>query len=286
VTSVHAPLTILMAGLGAVFAAALIPLALARAPQRLHRTNVSGRKVPAVLGIAVVIAGATTSLTVAALDYAHWDAASAERVTLSVLLLVVVAGGGGLLDDLRGNEASQGFRGHLAAAAQGRLTGGLIKVVLVGVAGLGAGLLAGSGFRFVVECAAAVALSANLVNLLDRAPGRAAKVSLVAAVPLVILAPGAWSVAAAGTLGATATSLPFDLAERGMLGDAGSNAIGAVLGLGLALAASEVALVVALVMLAVLNLASERWSFSEVIERNKPLALLDSWGRRRQNNAK
>jgi UDP-N-acetylmuramyl pentapeptide phosphotransferase/UDP-N-acetylglucosamine-1-phosphate transferase len=71
-----------------------------------------------------------------------------------------------------------------------------------------------------------------------------------------------------------------------MLGDAGSNAIGAVLGVGLALAASEVVLVIAIVALAALNLASEKWSFSRVIERTKPLSVIDSLGRRRQKDLK
>jgi UDP-GlcNAc:undecaprenyl-phosphate/decaprenyl-phosphate GlcNAc-1-phosphate transferase len=285
-TAVHGPLALLMAGVGVVVAAVLIPVVLARPPQRLQRKNISGRTVPAVLGIPIVAASATGCLVVAALDYAHWDAASAERVTLSVLLLVLVAGTAGLIDDVMENESSRGFRGHLAAARKGRLTGGLIKLVLVGVAGLGAGLLIGGGARFVIECGAAVALSANLVNLLDTAPGRAGKAALLAGVPLVILAPGAWTVSAGALLGSVAACLPFDLSERAMLGDAGSNPIGAVLGLGLALTASEVVLVISIAVLAALNLASERWSFSDVIARARPLAAFDSLGRRRQNGSK
>jgi UDP-N-acetylmuramyl pentapeptide phosphotransferase/UDP-N-acetylglucosamine-1-phosphate transferase len=270
------------AGAGVVLA--LLPAAIARSPRSLVRVNVAGREVPAALGVVLCIAAGITAAGVLTLDYAHWDAASNERTTLAVLLLVVVTGGAGLLDDLRGDEASRGFRGHLSAAAQGRITGGLVKIMLVGFAALAAGWLVGGG-RFVVECAAAVALTANLVNLLDRAPGRALKVMLLAALPLVFVAPGAWNVAAGGMLGGAAASLPADLSERAMLGDAGSNATGAVLGLGLALAASEVVLVVAILILAGLNLASEKWSFSEAITRTRALSAIDSLGRR-QNDGK
>jgi UDP-GlcNAc:undecaprenyl-phosphate/decaprenyl-phosphate GlcNAc-1-phosphate transferase len=284
VTTSHAAVALLAAAAGAGIVLALLPTAVARSPQRLVRVNVAGRAVPATLGAVLCLAAGITAAVVLALDYAHWDAASNERTTLAVLLLVVVTGGAGLLDDLRGDEASRGFRGHLSAAARGHMTGGLIKILLVGLAALAAGWLV-SGGRFALECAAAIALTANLVNLLDRAPGRALKVVLLAALPLVFVAPGTWNVAAGGTLGGAAASLPADLSERAMLGDAGSNATGAVLGLGLALAASEVVLLVAILVLAGLNIVSEKWSFSDVISRSRALSAVDSLGRR-QNDGK
>jgi len=85
---------------------------------------------------------------------------------------------------------------------------------------------------------------------------------------------------AAGALGAGAAVLPDDLAERTMLGDSGANALGALLGLrlvertGLAGRAAILAGVVAL------TVASERISFSEVIDRQPVLSALDRAGRR------
>jgi UDP-GlcNAc:undecaprenyl-phosphate/decaprenyl-phosphate GlcNAc-1-phosphate transferase len=282
-TTSHDAVALLTAAIGAVVVLVLLPRVVARAPEGLMRVNVAGRRVPATLGIALGIAATVGAALVLVLDRAHWDAASTERVTLAVLVLVVATGTAGLVDDLRGDEGSRGFRGHLSAAARGHVTGGLVKIVVVGAAGLAAGWLVGEG-RFVVECGLAVALTANLMNLLDRAPGRALKVGLVAALPLVFAAPGPWTVAAGGTLGGAVASLPADLTERAMLGDAGSNVVGAVLGLGLALSVSEGVLVAAIVVLLGLNLASERWSFSDVIARTRPLAAFDSFGRR-QNGA-
>jgi hypothetical protein len=74
--------------------------------------------------------------------------------------------------------------------------------------------------------------------------------------------------------------LPGDLAERLMLGDAGANVLGAALGLAVVLVGSPTTRTVVLIVVAALNLASERVSFSRVIDRTAPLRAADRWGRR------
>ncbi len=64
-----------------------------------------------------------------------------------------------------------------------------------------------------------------------------------------------------------------------MLGDAGANALGAALGLGLAVSLPEPARLAVIPALLALNLGSERWSYSEVIERASWLRVLDRLGR-------
>jgi UDP-N-acetylmuramyl pentapeptide phosphotransferase/UDP-N-acetylglucosamine-1-phosphate transferase len=87
---------------------------------------------------------------------------------------------------------------------------------------------------------------------------------------------GAWS---AGLAGAALAALPFDLREEGMLGDAGANALGAVVG-ALLLVGPILLLWAALGLLLALQLASERVSFSRVIEGNRVLRAADRLGRR------
>ena len=130
-----------------------------------------------------------------------------------------------------------------------------------------------------VPAALVVALAANLGNLLDRAPGRVGKVSLVAIVLLAVtshLAPELTGPALVG--GAGVGMLWPDLRERCMLGDTGSNVLGAGAGLGLVATTSPGTWWVAVLVLAALNLVSEAVSFSDVIGRTPPLRWLDRLG--------
>jgi hypothetical protein len=85
----------------------------------------------------------------------------------------------------------------------------------------------------------------------------------------------------AGPLGASLAVLPADLGERVMLGDCGANAVGALLGLRLAAVPGRPARAGALAVVVGLTLASERVSFTRVIEATPVLRDLDRLGRRR-----
>jgi UDP-N-acetylmuramyl pentapeptide phosphotransferase/UDP-N-acetylglucosamine-1-phosphate transferase len=87
--------------------------------------------------------------------------------------------------------------------------------------------------------------------------------------------------AVASVVGACAGLLHADLRERLMLGDTGANLLGAVLGLAVVLETSRPVRTVVLVVLVLLNLASERISFSRVIATTPVLRDLDLLGRRR-----
>ena len=260
---------------GVVVGAVFVVVMMSRTtPVRLMRTNVSGRSIPAILGVPVGLG----ALTVAA---AHWilGSGTAARAGAAVVAIVVIGFAAGLYDDLRGEESDRGFSGHLRAAAGGRVTGGVVKILGGGLAGLSAGLIAAEGWA-ILEVTLAVALVANVVNLLDRAPGRAAKVWLVVAIPLTFWGAEVWAVAAAGMLGAVLVCLPVDLGERAMLGDAGANPMGAVLGLGLAASFERPGRIAVIVIALLLNLASEKWSFSRAIDGTPGLRWFDSLGRR------
>lgn len=277
---------------------AVSTVALRRVPASLVRTNVDGHEVPAVLGWGVAAGILAGHLVWAAAAYVEYRSALCRpgivcdlilalfpwEILLSLVVLSIGMFAVGLWDDLRGDERPRGFRGHLTAVREARWTGGLVKLVggsltaLVGIWILG-------GFDFLwemVPVAACVALTANLINLFDRAPGRAGKVFLVVAIPLTLLAAKS-EVFLAGAIGAMLAALPWDLRARAMLGDSGANLTGAFLGLALALGALDSGgtvgvLVLTLVLLGV-NLASEKWSFSELIANNRLLARLDHLGR-------
>jgi hypothetical protein len=112
-----------------------------------------------------------------------------------------------------------------------------------------------------------VALAANFLNQLDTRPGRALKAYLAAA-PLV----------GAPLLPAVLIA-PYDLREMTMLGDAGSNALGAMLGLSSVDRFTGRGRKLAITALAGLNLFGEMRSLGELIARTPWLLRLDEMGR-------
>jgi Glycosyl transferase family 2 len=168
--------------------------------------------------------------------------------------VVVVAAAAGLTDDLWSGP-ERGFRAHLRA---GRTTG-VLKLVAIPLAGFVA--------TRKLSGALLVGLAANFLNQLDTRPGRALKAYLLGS--LVVGAPRGVAVLLA----------PYDLRERTMLGDCGSNALGALLGLSSVNRFGGKARWLAIGALAGLTALGERRSLGELIERTPGLAELDRLGR-------
>jgi hypothetical protein len=182
----------------------------------------------------------------------------------------------GAYDDLAGSGDRRGFRGHLGALRHGEVTTGAVKLGGIGATGIVSAALAGGSPVDVIINAGLVAGGANLLNLFDLRPGRAIKVAVGSAA--LIGAAGQDSVAASAA--AALALLPEDLGERAMLGDAGANALGAMLGAS-ATGLSRPTRIVLLAGIAGLTAASEKVSFTKVIERTPALRWLDMLGRPR-----
>ncbi len=198
------------------------------------------------------------------------------RAALAVAGTGAAAFGG--YDDLAGSGSRRGFRGHLGALARGEVTTGAVKLGGIGATGLVSAALLGGGPVDVAINAGLVAGGANLLNLFDLRPGRALKVALAGGT-LLATRPAARP-AVAAPLGAAIALLPEDLGERAMLGDAGANALGALLGTAAAASLSRPARLALLAMITGLTAASEVVSFTAVIERTPALRWLDMLGRR------
>ncbi len=160
----------------------------------------------------------------------------------------------GVADDLWSGE-ERGFRAHLGSGA----TTGVLKLVgipayaLLRTRSLSGALLVG--------------LAANTLNQLDTKPGRALKAYFALSIPL--RAPKAVAVLLA----------PYDLREMAMLGDSGSNTLGAVLGFRSVGRLTERQRWSAIAALAGLTLLGERRSLGALIERTPVFRQVDSWGR-------
>jgi len=247
------------------------------------RTNHRGEPVTLLEGPAVAVGAILGALAQATLGPTRPGAAMA------------LAGAGaaafGGYDDLAGSGDRRGFRGHLGALRHGEVTTGAIKLGGIGVTGLASAAMAGGSPADVVINAGLVAGGANLLNLFDLRPGRAIKVA--AASGALIAAGGSLSGRRAGVavprrpagltplppLAAAVTLLPEDLAERAMLGDCGANALGAMLGAAAA-GLPRPARIALLAGITGLTAASEKVSFTKVIEHTSALRWLDMLGRR------
>jgi hypothetical protein len=208
------------------------------------------------------------------------------------LALVFVLGVGvlGLIDDLLGGRrpagagtdpaAPRGLRGHLRAVSHGEFSTGMLKAA--GTLGLALYVLAGEG-RSTADYLVGVGLlvlATHLFNLLDLRPGRSVKALVLLGAGLTAATQITEPAAALGLfLGPVLVCAFYDLREQAMLGDAGSNVIGAIAGVWIVLTLDPSEQLVALLVLLLINIYGEFRSISTVIEKVPGLRHLDSLGR-------
>jgi UDP-GlcNAc:undecaprenyl-phosphate/decaprenyl-phosphate GlcNAc-1-phosphate transferase len=253
-------------------------------PKAWSRTNHRGEPVTLLEGPAVAagaIAGvlvqrlASQRLASQRLGSRRLAGSASWRATAAIAVGGAGAAAFGAYDDLAGSGDRRGFRGHLGALRHGEVTTGAVKLGGIGTAGIVSAALAGGSPADMVINTGLVAGGANLLNLFDLRPGRAVKVAVASGA--LIGAAGQDSVAA--PVAAALALLPEDLGEQAMLGDAGANALGAMLGASAA-GLSRPARIALLAGIAGLTAASEKVSFTKVIERTPALRWLDMLGRR------
>jgi UDP-GlcNAc:undecaprenyl-phosphate/decaprenyl-phosphate GlcNAc-1-phosphate transferase len=247
-------------------------------PKTWSRTNHRGEPVTLLEGPAVTV-GAVAGV-LAGLGSAG------GRTSLAMAVGGAGAAAFGTYDDLAGSGDRRGFGGHLGALRHGEVTTGAIKLGGIGATGIISAALAGGSPADVVINAGLVAGGANLLNLFDLRPGRAIKVAVASGVLItaggVVSSPAA--LAPLPPVAAALALLPEDLGERAMLGDAGANALGAMLGAA-ATGLPRSARIALLAGIAGLTAASEKVSFTKVIERTPALRWLDMLGRRPAHQA-
>ena len=267
------------------------PLLRALRDHGLVRENYRGAAVPFPIGVLIPVAGLLALIPLALLQ----EIAGAEIFTGAAYPAVTYVIGVallGLLDDFAGGGAQgtgdrgqdggapRGWRGHSSAVLRGGFSTGAVKAA--GSLGLALFVLAGDG-RTTAEYllgAGVLVLATNLFNLLDLRPGRSAKAVLLLGVALSLGAldvHGLWTVGL--FLGPVLVLLPLDLRERGMLGDCGSNAIGALAGVWLIATLDTTGQAIALAAMALITAYGEFRSISRLIDRTPGLRHLDSLGR-------
>jgi UDP-GlcNAc:undecaprenyl-phosphate/decaprenyl-phosphate GlcNAc-1-phosphate transferase len=272
----------LSAALAVVFAG---PWLADMARHGLVRTNYRGREVGFPAG-AVLIACSLLALAPLAVldDRADLDLLDPELRRWAVYVLGVAMLG--LLDDALGRGAAadtaRGWRGHARAVLDGRFSTGAIKAV--GALALAAYAASGrgqEGLDYVADLALLL-LATNLFNLLDLRGGRVEKVFVLL---LAALCLGAWTFEPLELLGIfigpVLIGAAFTLRERTMLGDTGSNLVGALAGISMLETLGEDGRLIALAVVAALTAYGEVRSLNAALEGVPLLRHLDSLGRGR-----
>lgn len=232
------------------------------------KENFKGEKIPFVFGLYIVAYGTIGSLV-------RYNSDS-----LAYLIAIIGFGMLGFADDLFGSRDVGGFKGHFKKLLLERqLTTGAAKA-------LGGGLLAvllgwmtsdGSLISWVINFMV-IALAANTINLLDLRPGRAVFAFMfgLGAVLLVSWSGVLHTLPVVAVVASLLFVAHFDYRGQAMLGDVGSNALGAVLGLVIAFNAPLAVRIAAVVIFLVVNIYSEKYSISRLIERHPVLTWIDS----------
>jgi hypothetical protein len=249
----------------------------------LVRVNYRGAELAFPLGAVLATAALVTLAPLAFLnDRADLDLLDPDlRRWLPYLLGIAFLG---FLDDALGQGAAaaspRGWRGHWGALREGRLSTGAIKAI--GALALAAYVVSGRGlesWRYLADVALLI-LATNLFNLLDLRPGRAEKGLALLGAGLCL---GAWTVAPLELLGIffgpVLVGAWFTLRERAMLGDTGSNLVGAIAGVWLLTTLGGDGRLVALAIVLALTIYGELRSISATVESLPPLRWLDSLGR-------
>jgi hypothetical protein len=274
-----------------IVAALLAPPILAELRGRaLVRVNYRGAEVPTPAGVLIPLAAIVAFGPIVLVSFLLRGEALFADFTGFAFFYVLGVAFLGLLDDLLGSgrtpeddaELPRGWRGHARAAAGGRTSTGAIKAVgTLALALVTVAAFSGVDLGAYVVGVLLLVLTTNLFNLLDLRPGRSIKVLVLLGAGLVIAYPDYldpfWGLGI--FLAPILVLLPYDLRERGMLGDTGSNVIGAVAGLWMVSTMTFPAQLVALAVVLVITLYGEFRSISALIEKTPGLRQLDSLGR-------
>lgn len=251
----------------------------------LTRENWRGRALPFPAGIAIVAAAVVALVPLVVLErLLEPDTPFIAALTLGAAVYLLGVALLGVIDDLLAGD-SRGWRGHGRALLRGRFNTGALKAVgSLGLALFALERMTAGDDGELALAVLLVALTTNLFNLLDLRPGRAAKAFVLLA---AVLSLAAWDATGLKVLGLFAAPVLvvgfYDLRERAMLGDTGSNLIGGLAGLWMVVTLDVTGQLIALAAVLALTVYGEFRSLTALIERTPLLRQIDSIGRNGQH---
>ncbi len=185
----------------------------------------------------------------------------------------------GVLDDIIGNRDVSGLKGHFKSLFKGTLTTGGFKALFGGFVGLTISVAISKNIVDIVINTLIIALSTNLMNLLDLRPGRAIKVYLVIALTLLFTLIGYPKGLILILLPSVLVYFKEDIKAKAMMGDTGSNVLGISIGILIAIGYARPIRLGWLAFLIFIHILTEKYSLTKIIENNKVLNFIDKLGR-------
>ena len=185
----------------------------------------------------------------------------------------------GILDDIIGNRDVSGLKGHFKSFFKGTLTTGGFKAIFGGFVGVLISIAVSDSIPDIIINTLIIALSTNLMNLLDLRPGRAIKAYIVIIITIFITLTGYVKILPLLILPNVLAYFNYDLKEKAMMGDIGSNVLGISIGMLIVFGYSFKVRVSWLVFLVFIHILTEKYSLTKIIENNKILNFIDKLGR-------
>ncbi len=204
------------------------------------------------------------------IDHARW---------LMYCLLTLVLGAIGFIDDRYGTKSIKGIRGHLLHLKNYRkLTSGLIKMVVIITTGFSISVYLYDTIPRIFISTLTFAMWTNIFNFLDVRPARALKgfwivYFIMLAFHFEYIGFIEWSV-----IIVTVLLFFVDIMQKGMLGDAGSNILGGIVGYWLVYLSSVMETMLWLLVGLLLTYYAEKKSFSLWIEKHPLIRKIDRLG--------
>lgn len=185
----------------------------------------------------------------------------------------------GILDDIIGNRDVSGLKGHFKSLLNGKLTTGGFKALFGGFIGVVISIAISKNIYDIVINTLIIALSTNLMNLLDLRPGRAIKGYLVISIVLLFTLSGYTRNLLLLILPNVVAYFNQDLKAKAMMGDTGSNVLGISIGILFVIGYSLKVRLIWLAFLIFIHILTEKYSLTKIIENNKFLNFIDKLGR-------
>ena len=238
----------------------------------LVKPNFRGKPIMSSYGLMAFPYIVVAAIALARLHYVTWAHIYLYLPVMGAMWVL------GAIDDIWGSREVGGFKGHFRKLLlERKLTTGAAKAIGGGLVALMAGCnVYHHDFAYALLAASVIALATNLLNLLDLRPGRAVAV-LFAGLGVTYILKCGRLIASPLVAVIALIALVFGFADsrgKAMMGDSGSNCLGAALGLTIVLNA-PLWMIPALALMAAVHVYSEKRSISALIDGNRLLRAID-----------